>query len=107
MKKLLKISGWIICGTLDFGMLNGVAICEHPTQNSWIPSAIFSLFGPLAFMADIGAEFLTSDHGFQFSYRVLSYEERWAIFHRKYPPLSRYYFDHGHEKEDEVCECDK
>jgi hypothetical protein len=106
LKKVAAIGLWCVCDLLAWGMFIGMATCDYPQFN---PIALYtpvSLFGPFSVGAALifeGVRWTMEDKSFQFRLRPLGYEDRWRAFHEIYPPLSRYYFDHGHESDEPEC----
>lgn len=109
MKKVRFVIAYLMCSWGAWGISTGAICCYSPDTNSSYMAGITAAAGPaglaIATMFQ-GMYDLTEGRGFHFRMRPLSYEQRWQAFHRLYPSLSHYYFDHGHDEVDEHCKCD-
>lgn len=89
----MALIGWIACGILAYGLLLYAFTAEFPWDQN-IGIAILGLIGgPLGLFGGLFVSVLVGHFGVRLV--PLTYEERWAHFHRRRPTLSRYDFDHN------------
>ncbi len=108
MKRMCFTVFYLTCSVLGWGVMNGTTACNNPWMTSGYLSGAVAALGPIGLVAASASAVDDESmygRGFHFRMRLLTYEQRWQAFHREYPSLSRYYFDHGHEPKG-GCKCD-
>ena len=80
---------WLLCGYLNWGLTLGYFSHKYPYMDNVAAAALFAVGGPTA---TIPLLILTSAHWY-WQVRPTATEERWKIFHREFPNLSRSYFE--------------
>jgi len=92
MKPLARIATllvWLICGYFAYGLTLGHFDHKFPCADNRQPAIFLGVFGPFGLIV---SGVMT---GPPYHWRITerSVEERWEIFHREFPDLSREYFE--------------
>ena len=90
--KVLKITGviviWLACSVFSYGVMLGDFTHKYPDSSHVYSSVVISMFGPFA----IPAVCFLGDPS-HFRLKPIPKEERYQIFHKKYPNLTREDFE--------------
>jgi hypothetical protein len=98
---------WILCGCVSWPLSVGTNACYSGELNGVYEASVMVAIGPaglLASAAIAAVNDLVGHRGYHFLWKPLTDEQRWQIFRRKWPNLSRYYFEHGYEEWETQCD---
>lgn len=83
------VIAWAVVGFFNWGFTLGYFSHHFPHGQHVAFAASFAVAGPIAFFPIVLCSWLR-----HWRITPLTVEERWLIFHKTFPPLSREYFEH-------------